>query len=171
MSNWESVGPTLFRHGYENATISKSAGSPFADRFLTFMRERNGMGSLLITGAKGNVYRKILKAVKQGELVGFPMDQHRYGSPYIDFFDKPATTNASFVTIQQKQSLPVLVVYPIRTGLNRGKLVVENFVIPKKKAEANDEYTYRYLKVINDKIADVVRQHPEQYFWLHNRWK
>ncbi len=172
MSNWEAVGQTLWRHGFKNSTISKSAGSPFADRFLTFLRQRNGMGSMLISGAKGSVYRQILGCIADGRLIGFPMDQHRYGSPYIDFLGKPATTNESFVTIQQRQNLPVLLTYPVRTGLGKGKLVFEPFEVPvKKSTESKEEFSLRLLLEVNKRIADVVRKYPEQYFWLHNRWK
>jgi KDO2-lipid IV(A) lauroyltransferase len=166
MSNWEALAPVLARYGFASTTVSKSAGRPFADRFLVWIRERNGMGTMLITGAKGSVYRKMLVAMEQGLIIGFPMDQHRFGSPYVDFFGTPATTNASFAAIQHKQKLPVMLAYPVRTGLNRGKVVFEEFSIP-----AGGKDSTATLLAVNHAIETVIQKHPEQYFWLHNRWK
>jgi len=172
MSNWEALGPILSRHGYKNTTISKSAGSGFGDRFLTFMRERNGMESMLINSARGGVYRKILGAISEGKLVGFPMDQHRYGAPYIKFFGKPAATNDSLAAIQKKQNLPLLLCYPVRTGLGRGKLVFEPFEYPvSSESDSKGDSTQKLLLAVNQSIESVIRKYPEQYFWLHNRWK
>ena len=127
------------------------------------------MGTMLITEAKGSVYRKMLRAMDAGLLIGFPMDQHRYGSPYVEFFGKPATTNESFAAIQRKQQLPVMLSYPVRTGLNRGKVVLEPFEIPSNDVDPKDPT--ETLVAVNKALEAVIRKYPEQYFWLHNRWK
>jgi len=137
--------------------------NPIVDKFRT----RLGGKTIL---AKRSM-RKILTALKNGESVGIPLDQSVdwYEGVFIDFFGQMTCTNKGLSLIALKTGAPVIPVFLVRQGL---KFVVEfQPELPLIKTGDNtidiESNTQHYTKA----IEKFVRRYPDQWFWVHNRWK
>lgn len=111
----------------------------------------------------------IKDVLSRGEIVGFAFDQARPGEPRLPFFDHPAKTNTSLAAIWNKFEAPIVPVCIYRRGFGKHELHIE----PELKMDPIDgkddilDISTRF----NHVVERMVTRHPEQYFWLHNRWK
>ena len=98
------------------------------------------------------------------------MDQSRPGNPYLEFFGQPARTNTSFAAIWRRCPAPIIPGYIVRHEFGRHTV---HFLpeVTLDQTENEEEDILRHSRIMNGVIEGVVRQHPEQYFWMHNRWK
>ena len=114
----------------------------------------------------------ILKSLKENRYVGILMDQNQLRSRgiFADFFGIPACTTPAIAMITRKTKSPVIPAFLVRNGYKDYKLIFQpevelEFTVDKERDLIVN--TERFNKV----IEDIIRQYPEQYFWLHRRWK
>jgi len=137
------------------------------ERFLLEARQRFGTKMIPLRGAS----KKIDTILMNNDIVGTLLDQNVdwYKGVFVDYFGRPACTNnglaklvlrskasvvpASFVRENEKYILEFLPEIPL-----------ESTGDPIKDIEKN---TQNYVSA----IESMVRLCPEQYFWVHNRWK
>lgn len=130
-------------------------------------RCKTGVGLL---GPKDSVW-KIFTLLAEKKIVGIIFDQ-RKGSDavLVNFFNKPALTAKGLAYVVEKSQALVLPVYAFRKDY--GDIVIRfDSPISYKKVGTRKENIYHNTQVYTDAIEHMVRQHPEQWFWIHNRWK
>lgn len=136
-----------------------------------------------IRGAKGVKYIdahgpsnafEILKALKKNSGVVFVLDQFM-GKPYgiaTTFFGKRTGTAYGLALFVTKTQAPVLPIYTFEG--NDGKLHVvfeEAMDTMKYVTPDKDQTILNMTQAFNDKLEEIVRKHPEQWMWVHRRWK
>jgi KDO2-lipid IV(A) lauroyltransferase len=169
LGNWEAMGAKISRTIVPAHVLVKKVGGGGMNRFVSELREKNGFLAVK-RQKKGDGMLEIAKALKRGEIVGFVMDQARPGEPRLPFFGQPAKTNTSFAAIWRRMQAPIVPAYIHRTAVSQH--VIEFFpelklaVTEDEKADIATHSTY-----FNEVVATHVKKHPEQYFWMHNRWK
>lgn len=126
------------------AAISK-IGTP------VFPRGRQGLAGLL-------------KFLRGGGMGGFLMDQYMWDGADLNFFGKPAPTALSAAELALKYDALVVPVYGVRQPNGLDFEVVCEAPIPHGTALA-------MTQALNDSLEALVRQHMEQWFWIHRRWK
>lgn len=129
---------------YYVSRISKMGGSLFA-------RDRKGMA-------------KMVKFLKEGNMLALLIDQHMHAGKQLDFMGKPAFTALSSAEMALKYDALLVPVYGIRQpdGINF-ELRIETPIAH------TDAVTM--TQALNDSLAAVVDDHKEQWFWVHKRWK
>ncbi len=137
------------------------------DRLVRKMRSR--FGAEMIPSARAA--RKILGCLRRGEIVAMLMDQNVdwYEGVFVDFFGRRACTNKGMALIALKTGAPVVPIFLTRED---GGFAVEigaalPLIRTGDKTRDIEENTQRY----NDVIERFVRRHPDQWFWVHQRWK
>lgn len=168
MSNWEASASAAAQQVKAVNVVVKKVGSSSLDSFINEFRRRNGMFSIE-RKSRGDAIRSMRKFINKGEIVAFILDQFRPGEPYLDFFGKPASTNTSFAAIWSITKAPVFIGYSVRSQIGYHKLYFKQLSMQdsgssKKDVLANSQY-------LNHMIEKCIRKCPEQYFWLHDRWK
>lgn len=120
---------------------------------------------------KGKSFTKVEAILKRGEIVGSLLDQSVdwYMGPFVDFFGAPACTHRGFAKLALKTRAPVLPVYTVRKNRHFTVEILPEIPLvetgdPIKDIEIN---TQNYTSA----IESLVRKYPDQYFWVHNRWK
>ncbi len=115
-------------------------------------------------------YRKILRAVQGDDVIGFVMDQnavHKRGV-FVSFFDRPACTNPGLAMLSAQSGAPVVPVFLVR---DRGRYRVRIHEAipppPDRELDTLQDYTQRYTQVIEQEV----REQPESWIWMHNRWR
>jgi Kdo2-lipid IVA lauroyltransferase/acyltransferase len=170
MGNWEAMGGAISRQIARAHVVVKKVGPPKVDEFITKLRQTNQFYSIG-RKAKGDGYRGIQQALARNEVVGFVMDQARPDSPRMLFFNHPAKTNTSFAHIWQRRPAPVLPAYIIRTGLNSHRIIIAPPLPLTRDIADADQQALAHTEQFSRIIEEVIRKHPEQYFWYHDRWK
>jgi KDO2-lipid IV(A) lauroyltransferase len=90
---------------------------------------------------------------------------------FVDFLGRPASTFKSIALLSMEYKAPILVLAAARVGQPlRYLLYLEDVILPEEHAHQPDAaraITARYTAA----LERLVRRHPEQYLWLHRRWK
>ena len=94
------------------------------------------------------------------------MDQYTYGGPLLDFLGRPARTVTSAARLAIRYGYPVVVGSFVRIAPYRYRLVGGDPIVFGK-----DEDRDRATQVLNDRLSAAIRKYPEQYLWMHRRWR
>lgn len=96
------------------------------------------------------------------------MDQHAgSGGAPLRFFGRPARTHTTAVRMAKRTGCPIVVGSFVRTGPYRYRLVATGGPISVSAADDRDSVA----QLLNDRLEAAIRQYPEQYLWVHRRWR
>lgn len=166
--NWEMASHIQSAAGYPARLVVRPLDNPYLDRLVTQRRELFGNLSI----ARRNGLKDILAALRNQETVGILMDQNTLRSRgiFVDFFGKPACTTPVIALLALRYHAPVLPAFVVRTGFDTHALYIQPPVEIVRTGDTPKDIeinTARFNKI----IEDFIRQYPDQWFWIHNRWK
>ncbi len=165
--NWELGITALPALGYPASVVVKRIRSSAVNAGIERVRRQFGLQLLPSQGA----YRDCLRALRRNEVLGFVLDQNRtiYDGIFVEFFGLPACTSPGLAHMAATSGAPVVPVFMERIADDRHCFNVSPSLEPPadRTAAALAEATQRYCRV----IEDFVRRHPEQWIWIHRRWK
>jgi Kdo2-lipid IVA lauroyltransferase/acyltransferase len=167
VGNWDLLCTVVPRLGYPLTVISKDIKNKGLNEYWMNIRQRFGVKFV----PAHNSYRACLTALKKNELIGFILDQNMIKTEgvFVDFFGKPACTTPGMAYMSAQSGAPVVPVFMIRreNGRHLVKVLPPLDPPPNREPETIREFTQRYTKI----IEDVIRQYPDQWIWIHRRWK
>lgn len=167
VGNWELLTMAAAMLGYSMSAIYRPLDFKPLDRFFNSLRTRHGA----VLYPKKNAMRPVLRALKKGELIGILLDQNarRRDGVFVDFFDRKAWTNKGLALIAQATEAPVVPLFLLRE--NHGFLVEFGPEIPTVRTGDKNKDVESNTRQYNRAIEDVIRRYPDQWFWVHERWK
>ena len=138
------------------------------DALVTRRFKRAGLG---VIGKRGSL-DSIVSLLERGDVVVFPFDQYAGGADGIDveFFGQPAGTFKSLAIIARATGAPVIPAACWREADGRHVLRFEPPVPVVDVANVNESIA-RTTRAFNAVIERLVLRHPEQWWWVHRRWK
>jgi KDO2-lipid IV(A) lauroyltransferase len=148
--------------------VVKHARNKRAEKFLQWYRGRLGANVLIEYGTA----KDILRALSRGHFVGFMLDQFM-GPPIglpVKFFGQPAGTAASIALLTEKRDVPILPVYAYREGSKLHVVMEPPVQYPPLSAD-KETRLFEKTQHLNDVLERIIRERPEQWLWLHRRWK
>jgi KDO2-lipid IV(A) lauroyltransferase len=168
IGNWEFSGAVTALLDEEVSVVVKTMRDPVLQAYLEQTRKRMG-GHLL---PHHDSFRECLRRLKAGKHVGVVLDQNRSREQgvFVDFFGQPACTSPGLALLSAQSGSPVLPLFDIRDAdPTRHHLHLLPAIPPctGRKIEALTEATQLYTR----QIEEMIRKHPEQWIWLHRRWK
>lgn len=107
---------------------------------------------------------QMVKYLRSGNIIALLVDQHVSDGADLTFFGHPARTTLSAAEMALKYNALVLPVFGVRQPDGYGFRAIIQDEIPHASAED-------MAQAMNDALEAMVRQHPEQWFWVHRRWK
>lgn len=144
--------------------IYRPQRNPVVEYCMRSARDRNTLGAI-----PRSEIRTILRALRNGHSVWYAADQDlgRKYSVFAPFFGVETATVSAITRLAKISKAPVVPFFFRSTPDQNGYIAeyfpaLENFPGPD---EVSDAVT------VNRIIEDAVRQHPEQYFWVHRRFK
>jgi Kdo2-lipid IVA lauroyltransferase/acyltransferase len=166
--NWEFSSYVMGILGFKMFAIARPLDNPYLDAWMRRWREATGQKMI----AKKGEYEKIEGVLKAGNVLGTLGDQDAGARGlFVNFFNRPASTHKAVALLAIEYNVPLLVVGCARVGEPmRYRIYVEDLIDPADfavKADAVRAITDRFTQA----LERLVRRHPEQYFWLHRRWK
>ena len=166
--NFEAGGYFLGILGYPSYSVARTLDNPYLNDFVKSFREASGQ--FLVPKNKG--YDQILEVLERRDLMAFLADQSAGPKGcWVDFFGKKASTYKAIALLSLQYDAPVVVCYATRRD-NRPmqfNITIAGVLDPRDHPEGLTvtEITQWFTHVLEEGI----RRHPEQYWWLHRRWK
>jgi KDO2-lipid IV(A) lauroyltransferase len=162
--NWELLAAACRLAPAELSVIVRPMDDPVLDRVVALVRRRTGAQAI----AKRHALPQILRALKARRMVAMLLDQNaaRHEGVFAPFFGRPASTTRALAVIALRTGAPVVPVFIRREA--DGRHVVE--VLPPIVPPA-DRSVAGYTARFNREIEGAVRRAPDQWFWLHDRWR
>jgi KDO2-lipid IV(A) lauroyltransferase len=167
LGNWEMVGARIAAEGYPLNVIARAQRDHALTDYIRRTREVAGMRVY----HREVAVRRSLEALRRNELVGMLMDQNAGDDGvFVDFFGRLASTARGPAAFALQTGAAVVPTFGWRKPDDRHvvKLAEPVPLVSTGDREADIlSNTARYTKV----IENAIREHPEQWFWLHKRWK
>jgi KDO2-lipid IV(A) lauroyltransferase len=167
MGNWELGITALAMTGYTSSIIGRPLDFRALDKFMIESRNRFGAEMIPTSGSM----RKVLRSLDQGRIVVVLLDQNVdwYDGVFVNFFGRSACTNKGLALLARKTGAPVVPVFMVRDGSSfTGECGKE---IPLVKTDDKTKDIEINTQNYNDVIESIVRRYPDQWFWVHQRWK
>ena len=168
LGNWEAGALVTASLGLPLTVVVRPLDNPFLEKRLKDFRERSGNSVL----PKADAAREILRTLRRGGAIGILTDQHAHPPDAVvsSFFGRPASTTSSLARLADRTEALILPTFGIRTAPGRYRLI---FGEPLDvRALTPEERTVPALTArVNAICEEMIRRHPEQWLWLHNRWR
>ncbi|EKE72800.1 lysophospholipid acyltransferase family protein [Celeribacter baekdonensis] len=159
--NYDVPRAALIAKGYDIGSLY----NPMKNKFYNahYVKAIGTIGQPLFPrGRKG--YAKLLAHLKSGGMIGFLVDVYVHAGPILTFFGKPARTALSAAELALKYDALLVPIYGIRQPDGLTFRVQVEAPVPHGDPEM-------MTQALNDSLEAVTRQHMEQWFWIHRRWK
>lgn len=166
LANWELSSLTMLSCELPTVFIYREANNPLVERI--FMRGRRGLRDYLFRkggeGAKG-----MIGALRDNGHVGMLIDQKMNDGIPVPFFGRDAMTAPALAQMALKYKCPVVAMRVVRL---KGAHFRVDILPPIYAEDTGDRHTdiARFMANVNKTFEDWIREHPEQWLWLHNRW-
>ncbi len=168
VGHWEVLGASAAALGYPIWTMTRPSRNPFLREYVRGLRQKTRQRTLNRHGS----LHKMIHLVREGQNVALLIDQDaRKHGIFTDFFGRPASTTPAPAIVALRTGAPVAFVHARRMpGQNRFRIVLKDVVQPRMEARRKAEI-HRITQRITRDLEEVVRQAPEEWLWLHRRWK
>lgn len=168
LGSWEMGGARLAAEGIPVSAVVQVQRNLLFDADLRRTREALGMSIM----SKQEAPRGVLRALRRGRMAGLVADQNVVsGGIFVDFFGRAAATARGPALFALRTGAPLWVGAAFYQGPDNPRYRV---VLKRVEAELSGdlETDVRRLTEAHTRILEEwVREAPEQYFWLHKRWK
>jgi Kdo2-lipid IVA lauroyltransferase/acyltransferase len=168
LGNFEVGGYVLGVLGFPTYTVARTLDNPYLDRFVNQFRGRTGQHIIPKVGG----YDQILAVLAAGGTMAFLADQYA-GSKgcWVNFFGRPASVYKAIALLALEHNARIAVTASRRLDQPmRFELVHHAMIDPQDVG--NSLGTVRELtEWYTARLEELVRETPDQYWWLHRRWK
>jgi KDO2-lipid IV(A) lauroyltransferase len=165
IGNHEIGAAALSARGIPLDLVVQRQGNPLFDAALIASRERLGLGII----DRFQATKLAIKALRKGRAVAFAADQNAgKAGIFVPFFGHLASTHRGAALFAVKTGAPLFLGTSLRKG-NRYEVTLQPVEVD-RTGELED-VVYRLTVAFTERLEAVVREAPEQYLWLHRRWK
>jgi len=166
--SWELVAARLGLYKYPIVVVVKAQRDAIFSRFI--METRMKWGNEYIFRERG-VKEECYRQLEQNKILGLMADQNATrGGVYVNFFGRPAATATGPAEIAMKRGLPVIPGFPARNPDNTITLHILD-PIPMRDTGDYEADLAHNLQLCTNAVERFAREHPDEYFWWHRRWK
>jgi len=168
IGNWELAGHAASLMIMPMHSVARPLDNPRLNKYVMALREMSGQK---IIGKHGAV-RDMLNVLKSGGAVTLLMDQdaRRHGV-FVDFFGRPTSTWPTAAALSLRLGCPIVFGFVRRLdGRFKYKLIVDSVFEPQPTGNHKED-VHRITQQITSRIEARVRECPEQWLWVHRRWK
>ena len=172
IGNWELIAYSVRKQtNFPITIIVKPQANYIADNFLNKIRTSNGNKIVSMY----NAAKTILKAIHNNEIIALLTDQAATEDKdlYIDFFGRKTATFKVVAELALRNHIPIIMGFAIRMTDGTYKTSIqevdfEDLYLDGKLTQENVRIlTERHTKI----LENTIRQYPDQWAWMHKRWK
>ena len=169
LGNWEIVAPFLSANmGTRASMVGRRLRVNLINRLISGLRTR--FGATVIDKEAG--MPKMMRAIRQGKMLGIMLDQGTQSSMgvKVNFFDRAVTATHGPALLALRCKCPVVPIFGVREIDGSVKIIVESPLKLKRTKDLKVDLKVNTQLMVNA-IEKAVRAYPEQWFWVHKRWK
>ncbi|MHB1048843.1 MAG: lysophospholipid acyltransferase family protein [Bacteroidota bacterium] len=168
ITSWELIAMSvglLTNHPLQ--IIIKKQHNPYVDRMMNSLRTKFNNTVVDMDRAP----REIIKRLREGGTVAMLADQSGPEEGlFVDYFGRPTSTHVGPAVFALRTGAPMMMVYAIRK--DDGTFDVWFEEVPTHDLQGSDDDKIRIITERHVKMLEgFVRQHPDQWLWMHKRWK
>ena len=168
IGNWELLPYVSSIIGIPLAIVVRPLDNSFLENML--FKDRAASGQVIIP--KRNALFALKNALRQGKSVGILPDQGTMKGISVNFFGRKANTTPIPAVLAVTYQRPIVVVACCRKN---NSFQFDGFfsdpIWPAKEYKSEKQEIYRLTEEIHKETEYIVRKYPEQYLWIHRRWK
>jgi KDO2-lipid IV(A) lauroyltransferase len=162
VGSWDLFGALMTSRGFPLTAIGREARNQHLQEVLANLRGRYGIETIWRTNSAQGA-RDILRALKSRRWVAALIDQDtRVAGTHVPFFGIPAVTPSSLIELALRQKAHVVSAFLVREGRG-GRVMYRELPSSGSAAEV--------LAAYHAHLEEVIRAYPEQWVWIHKRWR
>jgi Kdo2-lipid IVA lauroyltransferase/acyltransferase len=168
-SNWEITGVISRLLGHDVIALARPLKKNIAlNDFLNSLRKSTG--STIIVNE--NTGRMVMRLLKENKLVAILGDQRekRSRGVFVELFGTKVPTSKGTAMIAMKTGAPVIPIYAVRKGFLRYTIVCANPIEMERTGNIG-ELVEKNTRKINAFLETIIKQYPDEWFWVHSRWE
>jgi len=165
--NWELLGAAIRQQGFPLSGIARRQRNRMVDELIQQVRHAMNLGVIDL----GMAVRGVFRALRSNDFIAILADQDaRRRGIFIDFFGRPSSTATGPAIFVLKSGSPLLFGVCVREKDGRQSIHFKNV-----EHSDLDGVTEENIRILTQRHATIleecIRQWPEQWFWMHRRWK
>ncbi|HUH66594.1 MAG TPA: lysophospholipid acyltransferase family protein [Syntrophales bacterium] len=166
--NWELAVIAISLLLKPVVVIYRPLDSPMLDNLVEFVRSSTGNTPV----PKERAIRQMIRGLRKNDILGILIDQNVawYEGVFVEFFGRTACTTNGLAALALYSEAPVIPGHIVRLQNGRYRLAfLEEMKVVRTGNDEEDivTNTQNFTKV----VEDVIRQYPDQWLWIHQRWK
>jgi len=167
LANWEMPALAAVAHGLDAAILYRKPNIASADRIIQQMRQVK-MGTLIPAGRDAPL--RLAEALRGGQHVAMLVDQWWTNGVEVTFFGRKTRANPTLARLLRQVECPVHGVRIIRLPNHRFRAELSEEVKPVRAADGQIDIQGT-MQAVTSVIEGWIREYPEQWLWLHRRWR
>ena len=167
LANWELPAICAVTNKLDSAVLYRRPNITVIDRWVRETRAAS-MGDLIATGLDAPV--KLADALRRGTHVGMLVDQYYVKGAEVTFFGRRTRANPLIARLAQHFNCPIHGTRIVRLPDHRFRAELTEEIAPVRDADGKIDIAGT-MQVIISVIEGWIREHPEQWLWLHRRWR
>src|SRR5882672_1516351 len=167
LGNWELPALAAVAHGLDAAILFRRPNSRSADRAIEQIRAVK-MGTLIPAGREAPL--KLAEALQNGQHVAMLVDQYLTNGVEVTFFGRKTKANPMLARLLRQVDCPIHGVRIIRLPGHRfrAELSDDLLTVPDATEKIDVQGT---MQAVTSVIESWIREYPDQWLWLHRRWR
>lgn len=167
VGSWEVLARHVALSGYPCAVIGREASDPRTTALIERFRSE-GRLRVIWRGHPGAA-KDMLRTLRGNGVLGLLIDQDtKVQSVWVPFFGHLAKTPRAAADLALRTQAAVLLGFAVRVGVGRYRLSMREVPVPAERGEAS---VLALTAALTSGIEAHIRAHPEQWVWMHERWK
>ena len=164
--NWEVGGARLAVEGFPMVVIARDPNEQFTANLINQARQHHGERIL----AREDL-REMLRVLRENNCLAILPDQHTaVGGMVVDFLGRPAATPVGPAILALRTGCAIVPLF----GPRRSDDTIDGYVMPAVELVQTGDRDHDIMentKILNEILAEQISRYPEQWLWLHDRWK
>jgi len=169
LGNWELSALAQGLFGHPLRVVARPLDNPLLERLVARYRTLSGNRILFKTDSP----RRILEALRANQAVGMLIDQNASldNGVFVDFFGVPACASTGLARIALRAGAPIVPGFALWQDTEQRYLL--RFWPPVEMTRAADPQLDVQMNTqrLNTLLERIIRQYPDQWLWIHRRWK
>src|ERR1700688_143159 len=167
LANWELPAICAATYKLDSAVLYRRPNIAAIDRWLRETRTAS-MGEMISTGLSAPM--KIAEALTRGAHVGMLVDQYYTRGVEVTFFGRRTMVNPLLARLARHFDCPIHGTRVIRLPDHRFRAELTHEITPARDADEKIDIAGT-MQLITNVVEGWIREHPEQWLWLHRRWR
>jgi Kdo2-lipid IVA lauroyltransferase/acyltransferase len=167
LGNWELPALAAVAHGLDAAILYRRPNIASADRAIQEMRAVK-MGTLIPAGRDAPI--RLAEALRNGQHVAVLVDQYLTNGVEVNFFGRKTKANPMLARLLRQIECPIHGVRIIRLPGHRFRAELSEEVVPVRNA-AGEIDVQGTMQAVTSVMEEWIREYPDQWLWLHRRWR